>query len=200
MTLPKIARTLHNMKPFLESAPFRVSEHVTTPAPFKDADTEHAERALLERLDQLPPASLLAVDFSGVRISSEAARRLLRRALLRLTGGELADRYIVLGDLGDSLYNVEVMLEGESLVAVERSDDDGPLLRGDVDQAIQDTYAFLRSVPVATASLVQDHFKLTNISTATNRLTNLSKLGLARRVEQRPVSGGGREYVYAAVQ
>ena len=188
------------MKSFNETAPFRVGEHVTTPAPFKDADTEAAERALLERLDQLPPASLLAIDFSGVRISSEAARRLLRRALLRLTGGELADRFLVLGDLGDSLYNVEVMLEGESLIAVERSDDEGPVLRGDVDQAIKDTYVYLRSVPIATASMVLEHLKLSNISTATNRLTNLSKLGLARRVEQRPVSGGGRESVYAAVQ
>jgi predicted transcriptional regulator len=42
--------------------------------------------------------------------------------------------------------------------------------------------------------------KLVNISTATNRLTNLAKAGVARRVEHRPVSGGGREYVYAAVK
>lgn len=200
LTAPKRSRTLHNMKPFNEAEPFRLKDHLVTSAPFKDADTEAAERALLEALDELPVGSLLTVDFTGVRISSEAARRLLRRALLRITGGELADRYLVLGDLGDSLYNVEVMLEGESLVVVERSDDEGAILRGDVDQAIRDTYAFVRSVPEATASLVQAHFKLSNISTATNRLTNLSKLAIARRVEQRPVAGGGREFVYAAVQ
>lgn len=188
------------MKPFIETAAFKLKAHVRTAAPFKDADTELAERALLDRLGELPPASLLTVDFSGVRISSESARRLLRRALLRLTGGELADRYLVLGDLGESQYNVEVMLSGESLIAVERSNDDGPVLRGDVDQSVNDTYAYLCTVPVATASLVQDYLKLTNISTATNRLTTLAKLALARRVEQRPVSGGGREYVYAAVR
>ena len=136
------------MKPFYETEAFRVRAHLKTRAPFKDADAVEAERALLERLDALPPASLLPVDFSGVRISSEAARRLLRRALLRLTAGELTDRYLVLGDLGDSLYNVEVMLSGESLVAVERSNDEGPVLRGDIDRAIQDTYVFLSTVPV----------------------------------------------------
>ena len=188
------------MKPFEEAKPFKVRGFVATGAPFKDTDTADAERALLDRLDELPPASLLPIDFTKVRISSEAARRLLRRALLRVTTGELADRYLVLGDLGDSLYNVEVMLSGESLIAVERSDDAGPVLRGDVDPAIQATYEYLCSVPVATASSVQEHFALSNISTATNRLTTLAKLALARRVEQRPVAGGGREYVYAAVQ
>jgi len=188
------------MNTFNETQPFKVRAFVAKPSPFKDADTADAERALLERLDQLPPASLLPIDFARVRISSEAARRLLRRALLRLTTGELSDRYVVLEDLGDSLYNVEVMLSGEALVAVERSEEEGPVLRGDVDQAVMDTYLYLRSVATATASSVQDHFKLSNISTATNRLTTLAKLALARRVEQRPVAGGGREYVYAAVR
>lgn len=188
------------MKPFLERRPFRVKAHLATRAPFKDSDAKEAEAALLAELDSLPPAGLLPVDFSGVRMSSEAARRLLRRAILRVTGGELSDRYIVLGDLGDSLYNVEVMLAGESLIAVERSDEDGPTLRGEVDQVVRDTHQFLCSVPSATASMVQDHFKLANISTATNRLSTLSKLAVARRVEQRPVAGGGREFVYAAVK
>jgi len=188
------------MKPFIEMDAFKLRSCLKTRSPFKDADTVDAERALLERLDESPPSSLLAVDFSGVRISSEAARRLLRRALLRLSGGELVDKYLVLGDLGDSLYNVDVMLCGESLIAVERSEDEGPVLRGDVDPAIQETYGYLRSVSEATASLVQNHFNLTNISTATNRLTTLAKLALARRVEQRPVAGGGREYVYTAVK
>lgn len=200
MTDPKIGRTLDNMKTFNEAPEFRLRTHLKTRSPFKDADTEAAEGALLAELDALGPGGLLAIDFTGVRISSEAARRLLRRPLLRLTRGELADRYLVLGDLGDSLYNVDVMLAGESLIAVERSADEGVVLRGDVDQAVRDTYGFLCSVPVATASKVQEHFGLSNISTATNRLTSLARLGLARRVEQRSVAGGGREFVYAAVR
>lgn len=143
---------------------------------------------------------LRSIDFTGVRISSEAARQLLRRALLRISAGELADRYLVLGDLGESLYNVEVMLTGESLIAVERAEDGSSQLRGAVDPAIRATYHYLASRPVATANMVLNDLKLSTISAATNRLTNLSKLGLARRVDQRAVSGGGREYVYAAVK
>lgn len=193
-------KTINSPPAFLEAEPFRLRSHIETGAPFKKEDTAHAEQVLLDVLDILPPGGLVEVDFTRVRISSEAARQLLKRAVLRLRSGELADRYLVLGDLGDSLYNVEVMLLGESLVVVERSEDEGPQLRGSVDTAVRDTYAFLVSHPAATASMVQSHFQLGNISTATNRLTNLSKLALARRVEQRPVAGGGREYVYAAVQ
>jgi hypothetical protein len=194
--------TLFSSNAFLEATPFQLRSHVRgrTRSLFTKADTEDAERRLLDTLDSLPPGSLLLIDFFGLRISSEAARQLLRRALLRITTGELTDRFLILGDLGDSLYNVDVMLIGESLTAVERSEDEGPQLRGVVDPAIRDTYAYLAGKPVATASMVLNDLGLSTISAATNRLTTLTKLGLARRVTQRPVAGGGREYVYAAVQ
>jgi hypothetical protein len=187
---------------FLEAPPFEVRAHTRgrTRSLFTKADTEGTEIALLEVLEDQPPGSLVLVDFTGIRISSEAARQLLRRALLRISAGELTDRYLVLGDLGESLYNVEVMLMGESLVAVERNGDGTSQLRGIVDPAIRATYTYLTSKPIATANLVLNDLRLSTISAATNRLTNLAKLGLARRVEQRSVSGGGREYVYAAVK
>jgi len=192
---------IHNMKPYHVAAPFSVKQRAGKKSVlFVSGDAEAAERDLLHALESLPPGSLLPLDFTGIRISSEAARQLLRRALLRITTGELSDRYLVLGDLDDSQYNVDIMLAGESLVAVERTEDEGPQLRGQVDPAVRETYDWLLSVSTATASLVLEKLKLSNISTATNRLANLAKLGLARRVEQRPVSGGGREYVYAAVR
>lgn len=186
--------------PFSATSVFRISEHVTERSLFTASEASTAETALLEALDRLPEGGLLRIDFSGVRVSSEAARQLLRRALLRVTTGELKNRFIVLGDLGDSFYNVEVMLEGEGLVVVELSDDEGPQLRGDVDPAVRATYSHLLTVSHATANSIQTHFALTNISTATNRLTTLSRLGLARRVDHRPVAGGGREFVYSAVR
>jgi hypothetical protein len=190
---------------FLDAPAFQVREHTRASGGrgkslFTRADTESAELALLDQLERERPGTLLLVDFSGVRISSEAARQLLRRALLRISGGELAERYLVLGDLGESRYNVEVMLLGESLIAVERSQDEGPKARGAVDPAVRTTYEYLVSRPTATASMVLNDLGLSAIAAATNRLSNLAKLGLARRVEQRPVSGGGREYVYAAVR
>jgi hypothetical protein len=189
------------MKPYEEVSPFRVKQRAGKKSVlFVSADAEAAERDLLNALESLPAGSLLPLDFTGVRISSEAARQLLRRALLRITTGELTDRYLVLGDLDDSQYNVDIMLTGESLVAVERTEDEGPQLRGQVDPAVRATYDFLLGVQTATASIALDKLGLGNISTATNRLANLAKLGLARRVEHRPVAGGGREYVYAAVR
>jgi hypothetical protein len=185
---------------FSATAIFRIAEHVKHTSLFTASEAAEAEQALLRVLDDLPPDALLRIEFSNVRVSSEAARQLLRRALLRATTGELKDRFVVLGDLGDSCYNVEVMLEGEGLVAVELSDEEGPQLRGDVDPVVRATYQHLLSVSNATAGSVQSHFSLANISTATNRLTTLSKLGLARRIDHRPVSGGGREFVYAAVR
>ena len=187
---------------FLDTPPFQVRDHTRGRARslFTRGDTEAAELALLDRLEKEERGILLLVDFSGVRISSEAARQLLRRALLRITAGELAEKYLVLGDLGESRYNVEVMLLGESLIAVERSEDEGPKPRGAVDPAVRATYEYLVSKPTATASMVLSDLGLSAIAAATNRLSNLAKLGLARRVEQRPVAGGGREYVYAAVR
>lgn len=199
MTLCGPPRTLVDMNIFLEAQPFVVRDFVAQELPFKDDDAAAAEAALLERLEALEPGGLIPLDFSRMRIGSAAARRLLRRPLLRISGGELEDRYVVLGDLGDSQYSVDVMLEGEKLVAIERSDE-GPQLRGGVDPAVQATYSQLLRSATMTASELQDSLGLTNISTATNRLTNLARLGLSRRVEQRPASGGGREYVYAAVR
>jgi hypothetical protein len=188
------------MKAYEETEPFRVVSWIGPDGmAFTSRDTEAAEAGLLSLLEALPEGTLLPIDFTGVRISSEAARQLLRRALLRVAGGELVDKYVVLGDLDVSQYNVEVMLDGESLTAVERSDE-GPQLRGRVDPAVQATYEFLLASQTGTASKLLAELRLSNISTATNRLSNLARLGLARRIEQRPVPGGGREYVYAAIR
>ncbi len=167
---------------------------------FTGDDSADAEEALLQALNDLPRGSLLLVELGKVRIASDAARKLLRRPLLRLATGELTDRYLVLGDLGPSEYNVQVMLRGEKLTAVERSGTSGAKLVGQVDPAVDETYRFLKSQPSATASDVQNKFGLGTISAATNRLTNLARLALARRIDDRAVPGGGREYVYAAVQ
>ena len=189
------------MKAYTEAPRFRLTEHVgDARVAFTSSDTAAAERELLATLESLPKGTVLPVDFEGVRISSEAARQLLRRALLRISTGELDDRFLVLGDLDVSQYNVEIMLNGEALTVVERTHDDGPQLRGRIDSAVQATYDFLLKNQFATAGMALRELKLSNISTATNRLANLAKLGLARRVEQRPVPGGGREYVYAAIR
>lgn len=190
------------MKAFIEAEPFVVRVAAGKPADilFKGDEAAPHEEALLKRLETLPLGSLLAVDFGNVLISSEAARRLLRRALRRILSGELEDRYLLLDHLGPSRYNIEVMLKGEGLTMVERTEEGGAVLLGPVEPAVRQTYEFLRERLVVTARDLQDGLGLPTISAATNRLTTLAKLALARRVGEEPVPGGGRQYVYAAVK
>lgn len=194
------ASTLSPMKGFTDQRVFRLDDFLGQgESAFIADDTLAAEAGLLSTIDESPSGALHLVDFGNRRVASEAARTLLRRAIMRLVSGEIEDRYLVLANLGESQYSVEVMLTGEGLTAVERKDE-GPQLLGRVDPAVKETYHCLLGVPDGTASNLKDILQLQNISTATNRLATLSKLGLARRVEQRPAAGGGREYVYVAVR
>lgn len=195
--------TFDDMKAFAQAEPFhvRTAGGEETHILFTGAEAAKKEDALIRAIEALPLGTLLPVDFEGVLISSEAARELLRRVLRRLTSGEIDDRFIVLERLGPSRYNVGLMLDGEGLTAVERPQDGGePQLLGRVEAAVRQTYEFLLGRDVATARDVQEHFDLSSISTATNRLTKLAKLALARRVAEEPVPGGGRQFLYAAVR
>ena len=153
----------------------------------------------MDRLNELPAGALLIVDFTGVRAASEAARQLLRRAILRLASGELDDRFLVLDHLEKCRYSVDAMLEKEALVAVERTAE-GPKLRGAVEGVASETYAYVASQDAVTAKQVFDHFQLQGLAAATNRLTTLAKLGVIRRTGVRSLAGGGREFLYGAVQ
>ena len=168
---------------------------------FQASEAEPAEQEILGALEALPAGAILVVEFAGVRVSSEAARQLLARALRRLRSGELQDRFLILAGLGSSRYNVEVMLQGEDLVAVERGGEPpGTHLIGRVESALATTFTTLASRSLATASEIRDELGLNSTQAATNRLSALVKAALARRVTEQPLEAGGREYVYAAVQ
>lgn len=203
LTVARASLTFADMKAFTELSPFpvRAAETGDFEVLFTGAEAADKEAALIHVLESAPPGSLLPVSFEGVMISSEAARELLRRVLRRIMSGEIEDRFIVLERLGPSRYNVGLMLAGEGLTAVERPEEGcGSQLLGRAEAAVRQTYEFLLGCDVATARDVQEHFDLSSISTATNRLTKLAKLALARRVTEEPVPGGGRQYLYAAVR
>src|SRR5258708_28443260 len=126
------------MTPFSESAVVPLVNVVGQQSAdlFGAGDAAPAEAVILETLERFGPGGLVTVDFEGVRVSSEAARQLLGRALRRVAGGELADRFVVLWRLGSSRYNTAVMLEGEGLGAVERvPEPPGAQLLGRVEPA-----------------------------------------------------------------
>jgi hypothetical protein len=187
------------MKAFIEQPPFVVANDLQMG--MFDGDAIVAEAKLLATLDRIPPGSLQPIDFSGTSgVASAAARRLLKRALQRITGGELEDRFLILTGLGRNRDNIQIMLKGEGLLLVERLDAGKVELRGAPDVAVGTTFDLLLMLGSATANKVKEELALNNISTATNRLTTLLKLGIARRIDYRTVPGGGREFVYAPVR
>lgn len=184
-----------------DAAPFHVLERGGQQVLFEGHESVELERMLLAELEQLPSGAILPVDLGGVRLSSEAARQLLMRAVRRVAGGELADRFIVLTNLKTSAYNVEAMLLTEGITMIERmpAGEAGHLI-GQVDPAVQATYEFLCSRKTATARDVFEHFKLSNISTATNRLSALTARALAAKIGIESAEGGGRQFRYGPVQ
>jgi len=93
------------------------------------------------------------------------------------------------------------MLRLEGLTVVERVAQGHPAaLLGKVDPVMKETYDFLARTGQATARDLVEEFKLNTVSAATNRLTNLSGMGLARRVAQEGLPGGGVQYRFAPVR
>jgi hypothetical protein len=158
------------------------------------------ERALLQQIEKLGPFGTLVVNFEGVTLASDAARRLLKRAIQRIQGGDWKDRAIVLTGLARGVYNVRVMLLSEQLAVVARGESGRATLMGDAEPAVTETYDFLVSRGSGTARDVQNAFGLNTVAAATNRLIRLAKLGAARRIAQESVEGGGMQYRYAAVR
>ena len=180
---------------------FRVRDYAGVRTQFMwDEEVASIERALLLQMEKLSTGTTMVIDFNGIAMASDAARRLLKRAILRIQGGEWSDRAIVLEKLGSGLYNVKVMLLSERLAVVIRTENDGPTLLGEIEPAVLETYRFVVRRKSATARDVQKAFALNTVAAATNRLARLAKVGAVRRIGQEAVEGGGLQYRYAAVQ
>ena len=189
------------MNAFNEISPMLVRQGADDRVLITEEETVDIEARLLAALEVLPPGGLLPLDLDGVRLSSESARQLLRRAIRRITGGELDDRFLILQNLRRGRYSVEAMLKLEGLTVAERVADGHPAaLFGKVDPVVKETYDFLVRIGEATARDLVEEFNLKTVSAATNRLTTLSTLGVARRVAQERLPGGGFQYRFAPVR
>lgn len=154
---------------------------------------------LRRALKSLPVGGRLVVDFSGVKVASDAARSFLA-VILKEIGKDPLGRSMVLDRLGASHYSVKVMLLDERLTAVARREGrKGVELLGRQDRVVVETYDYLSARGSATAADVRDHFELNSTSVATNRLVSLADRGLAVRIGQEPIEGGGMQYRYAVV-
>ena len=189
------------MNAFNEVAPMAVGTGKGPLVLISEEDTVEIEARLLAALDALPVGGLLPLDLEGVQLSSESARQLLRRAIRRVSSGELDDRFLVVQNLRRGRYSVEAMLKLEGLTLAERvAEGHPPALLGKVDPVVKETFEFLVRNGDATARDLVDEFKLKTVSAATNRLTTLGALGLARKVAQEGLPGGGFQYRFAPVR
>jgi hypothetical protein len=154
---------------------------------------------LRRALKALPVGGRLVVDFGGVKVASDAARSFLA-VVLKEIGKDPLGRSLVLDKLGPSRYSVKVMLQDEKLTAVTRREGrKGAELLGRQDRVVVETYDYLAARGSATAADIRDHFGLNSTSVATNRLVSLADRGLAVRIGQEAVEGGGMQYRYQAV-
>lgn len=180
---------------------FDIYHHTNPQTEFMwEKDVTDLEAELMRRVAGLRQGDTLVVDFSKIGMSSGAARQFLKRVLVRIQGGDLHGRGLVLRSLGRGLYDIQAMLEWEGLTAVAQNDRGEPTLIGAADQALLETYQFLAKRSSVVAREVRDEFGLKTVAAATNRLVRLASIGAVRRVGQEPAEGGGLQYRYAAMR
>ena len=158
-------------------------------------------RQILIRLEELPPDSVLSVDFSKVKILDfSCADEILATTLRRSRSGELGTRYVVLTNLSETVReNVQAVLELRGLACISEIDGEQPEVLGAVKPQLLETFRLSMERGRITARDLVEVFKLT-ISAASNRLTKLQELGLITRIADERLESGGRQFIYEPVR
>ncbi len=177
-------------------------------------------------LRQLPPNSVLVVDFAGVEMMDYSfADEALGAIFSRMSAREYPDRYIVLasgeGELDSALLeNVDVALRQRDVAALvlpkdhisEASDTISSALpivlraeaaedwrvAGTLPQHLVDTLRAVMEKQQVTVRELADELKIDSPTACNNRIARLHQLRLVRR-EAAIVPEGGRQYFYSSV-
>jgi hypothetical protein len=139
-------------------------------------------------------------DFSGTKFMDfSCADELVVKLIKRVTGGDLAGRYVILRGLQESVReNIQAALELRQIVCVYETAKGGPELLGKVNQEIQEAYDLAKEKGRITARDVVEQTGKT-ISASSNRLTRLKELGILVCVTNEAVETGERQNVYEPV-
>jgi len=200
---------METVAPSLRSAP---ALHVAdfrppgAPLPWFLLNREDAERAgdrLAAAVRSLPPSSLLSIDLSGVE-SRASCLAVLLSPPLRLIQSEdgtpqFPDRFLVLQGLGANARDAHLGLGVEGVIAICRGGE-GVSLIGKADRVVADTYHFARRHREVTSAIFTEAPFGLKISAANARVAKLHRLGLLRFLCEETLEGGGRRYVYQAVE
>ena len=155
--------------------------------------------ACMEYIEQTPEPSVTPLDFSRVSFMDvSCADELLNKLLLRLCSGELGSRYVYLRGLNTSLREtIEAVLQLRELSVLLR-EGEGAVLLGELKRPMRETLNVLLELKGATSAEISAALEK-NVNIACNRLNVLQRLGLACRLRDGSVAGGGRQYYYVSI-
>ena len=155
--------------------------------------------ACMEYIELTPEPSVTPLDFSRVSFMDvSCADELLNKLLLRLCSGELGSRYVYLRGLNTSLREtIEAVLQLRELSVLLR-EGEGAVLLGELKRPMRETLNVLLELKGATSAEISAALEK-NVNIACNRLNVLQRLGLACRLRDGSVAGGGRQYYYVSI-
>ena len=142
---------------------------------------------------------IVALDFSGVGIIDySCADEIVAKLMARLIGNEYGDKYILLKNLiSNQRENIQVALERKNLAALLIEADKSLRILGTLNPYLSDTLKQVNARKEITARDLADLTKV-EINSASTKLLNLYKAGLAVRTSEN-LPDGGRQYVYKSL-
>ncbi len=159
---------------------------------------EQIRSALSELLDERREPMVLELDFTGVAIVDYSfADEVIVRILVHTLAKTYGEKYLVLLGLNPDLAeNIAVSLRQRGY-GLQVQDGDGWQVIGSCKDHLQQALAMINQRRCITARDLADDQGLA-INTASNRLMDLYRAGLAYRLE-RILPGGGKQYIYSSL-
>ena len=175
-----------------------------------DVDVMSLRERLLSVLAEAEEGTVIPLSLAGTVLSASCHARLLGPALRKVASGEAPGRYVVVDDPGgENDWDADAALRKLSsdgptkLVCVWNTGGDRPLLVGDVDRGVKETYDFVydreQEGCAATTRELAEAYGM-RIQAASNRVTKAASLGVVRTVEERPAEGGGVQRLLVPVR
>lgn len=162
---------------------------------------ENIRREIVSDLSAGDEPESLLLDFSGLSIMDySCADELVARLAVELQNSLHGDRFLLLVGLDETLReNVTVALKqrGLALPYLQQGSEPSLLFLGDVKPYLQSALELLYTRGELTARDLADSEDIA-INTASNRLVELAKSGLAYRHSDR-VASGGKQYQYLSI-
>lgn len=155
--------------------------------------------AVMEHLLAVPDRSVTPLDLSGVSFMDvSCADELLNKLLRRIRSGELGARYVYLQGANPSVgETIETVLHLRELSVLVKQGDEAAVI-GELKRPMREALeVLLEHKALTSAQLAAALGKNTNI--VCNRLNALQRMGLACRLRDGSVAGGGRQYYYVSL-